>query len=456
MTDAMPDGVAAAPEAEGQGLASRRTAWQVLRRVHAEDAWAAPVIDTALRRSSLSARDRAFATNLAYQTLRWEGTLDWALSTVVKRPLGEVEPDVLDVLRMGAWQVMYGGTPDRAAVDTAVDVARAEVGQRTTGFVNGVLRNLVRSKERLPWPAEDTDRGLGLRTGYAEWIVTAARARFGADTRAVLEAGNEPPGVTLRAVGDPGELVAELAAEGLGPVRGRYAPEAVRVGAVDPGTLRWVRESRAIVQDEASMVVARAAVGERNPGGWRALDVAAAPGGKTTHMAQLGGWVASAELHPARARMIAEAADRLGLAGQVAPVVADGTRPPWPPQSFDVVLLDAPCTGLGVVRRRPDVRWRRDPADVKRLAALQLDLLERAAEAVAPGGTLLYSVCTWTVEETVGVVESFEVMNGDLFTVDDLGVAGAAVAQGAGPGVQLAPHTHGTDGMYLCRFRRGG
>ena len=440
----------------GEGLASRRTAWQVLRRVHAEDSWAAPVIDTALRRSSLSARDRAFATNLAYQTLRWEGTLDWALSTVVTRPLDEVEPEVLDVLRMGAWQVLYGGTPDRAAVDTAVEVAREEIGRRTTGFVNGVLRNLVRSKDRLPWPSVDTDRGLGLRTGYAEWVVTAARARFGGDARALLEAGNEPPGVTLRAVTDPDALADEFAADGLTPVRGDHAPEAIRLGGIDPATIPALAQGRATVQDEASMIVARAAAAGREPGQWRALDVAAAPGGKSTHLAQLGGWVASAELHPARARMIAEAATRLGLRDRVAPVVADGTRPPWPPASFDVVLLDAPCTGLGIVRRRPDVRWRREADDVKRLAALQADLLERAADAVAVGGTLVYSVCTWTVEETVGVVEGFLVMNGDRFAVDELEIRGAPVAQPKTGGVQLAPHTHGTDGMYLCRFRRTG
>ena len=439
-----------------QGLASRRTAWQVLRRVHEADAWAAPVIDTALRRSKLDARDRAFATNLAYQTLRWEGTLDWALGTVVSRPLGEVEPELLDVLRLGAWQLLYGGTPDRAAVATAVDLARTEVGARATGFVNGVLRNLARTKDALPWPPEDTDRGLGLRTGYAEWIVAAARARFGNDARALLEAGNEPPGITLRAVGDVDALADELRAAGFDPVAGRLAPEALRVGATDPAALAAVGDGRAVVQDEASMVVARAAAGGRAAGSWRALDVAAAPGGKTTHLAQLGGWVASAELRPARARMIGEAVPRLGLADRVCVVVADGTRPPWPPESFDVVLLDAPCTGLGVVRRRPDVRWRREVSDVARLAALQAELLDRAAEAVRPGGTLVYSACTWTVEETAGMVEGFLAMNGDLFEVDNIDVEGASVAQQHDVGVQLAPHVNGTDGMYICRFRRAG
>ena len=441
-------------EPASQGLDSRRTAWQVLRRVHEADAWAAPVIDTALRRSGLDARDRAFATNLAYQTLRWEGTLDWALGTVVKRPLHEVEPELLDVLRMGAWQLLYGGTPDRAAVDTAVELARAEVGARATGFVNGVLRNLARTKDALPWPAEETDRGLGLRTGYAEWIVAAARSRFGEDARGVLEAGNAPPGITLRVVGDVDAVAEELRAAGFDPQSGVLAREALRIGAADPGSLPTVAEGRAVVQDEASMAVARVAAGDREPGTWRALDVAAAPGGKSTHLAQLGGWVASAELHPARARMITDAVARLGLSDRVGVVVADGIRSPWREESFDVVLLDAPCTGLGVVRRRPDVRWRREQSDVGRLAALQSDLLDRAAMAVRPGGTLVYSVCTWTVEESVGVMNGFLAMNGDRFEVDAVDAPSAEVRQGVGGDVQLAPHSNDTDGMYICRFRR--
>ena len=449
-----------------EGLASRRAALQVLRRVHVDDAWAAPVVDATLRRGNLALRDRAFATNLAYETLRWEGTLDWALSTVVARPLAEVEPALLDILRMGAWQLLYGGTPDRAAVDTAVEVARVEVGARATGFVNGVLRNLARTRESLPWPSADDDRGLGLLTGYADWIVAAARRRFGPGVRALLEAGNRHPGPTLRAVADLDEVREELLAEGVDITPGRLAPEALRLTPMDAAALACVRDGRAAVQDEASMVVARAAWGERAEGAWRALDVAAAPGGKSTHLAQLGGWVAAAEIHPGRARMIGELAARLGVGDRVAVVAADGTRPPWRDESFDVVLLDAPCTGLGIVRRRPDVRWRRQQEDVARLARLQGELLDNAARMVGPGGTLLYSVCTWTVEETADVVDAFMVLNGDLFDVDPVvlkprssetdqsAVDGAPVLQRDDPGVQLTPDVHDTDGMYLCRFRR--
>jgi len=458
------------------GVASRAVAWQVLRRVHADGAWSGPALDTALRRSDLQTRDRAFAANLAYATLRWEGTLDWALQTVVDRPLEQVQPEVLDVLRLGAWQLLYGAVPDRAAVGTAVDVARAEVGVQATGFVNGVLRSLSRRKDTLPWPSEHDEPGLALRTGYPAWVVAESVARFGDEAHAVLLAGNEPPGLTLRAVGDRDTLADELRAAGLGPRPGQLSPEALGVRGGDPATLPAVTQGRAVVQDEASMVVARAlAAGQ--PHGWRALDLCAAPGGKTTHLAQLGAAVAAGELRPARARLVAQAADRTAKAiaadhgsradapnvaaftpnaGRVLGVVAaDASRPPWRAGDFDGVLLDAPCTGLGVVRRRPELRWRREAADVGRLAVLQLELLEAAAGLVRPGGVLVYSVCTWTVAETTGVISLFAALNGDRFAEEDTAAAaGITGGDGAPAGVQLDPHHHDTDGMYLCRLRR--
>ena len=447
------------PEGRGgdepvEGLASRVAAYRALRRVHAGGAWAGRAVDAALRRAGLDARDRAFAANLAFSTLRWEGTLDWALGQVLSRPLHEVDPEVVDVLRLGAWQLLQGDVPDRAAVTTAVELARAEVGARATGFVNGVLRALARQAGRLPWPDAASDEGQGLRCGYPAWVVAEARRRFGGRAPAVLAAGNEPPGVTLRAVTDREAVASELRAAGLHPEPGRYAPEALRLGPADPGGLPAVVQGRAVVQDEASMVVARAACAGRT-GAWWALDVCAAPGGKATHLAQLGrshgrGVAVAADVRLSRARLVVAAAARAGL--PVGVVVADGTRPPWPPRLFDVVLVDAPCTGLGVVRRRPELRWRREPGDVERLAALQLALLRAAAPLVRPAGTLLYSVCTWTLAETEGVAAAFLDAAGDRFAADD--TPAVAGVDGDGPGLQLDPDRDGTDGMFLARFAR--
>jgi 16S rRNA (cytosine967-C5)-methyltransferase len=395
----------------------------------------------------LDARDRAFTANLAYSTLRFQGTLDWALGQVLTRPLDQVEAGLLDVLRLGAWQVLYGGTPDRAAVATAVDLARAVVGTRATGFTNGVLRGLARGRNSLQWPGENTDEGVGLALGYAPWIVAEARARFGHGARAALEGGNVPPGLTLRALGDRGELIGELRAAGVDAFEGRWAPEAVRAPGADPSSLPVVVQGRAVPQDEASMLVARAAVAGL-PAGALALDACAAPGGKTTHLAQLGMRAVAADVHPRRAGMVAAAAARVGLPTTV--VAADGLVPPWRPETFDVVLVDAPCTGLGTVRRRPEVRWRRIPEDPARLGKLQLALLEHAAPLVRPGGRLVYSVCTWSQAETADVARAFLAAHARRFTAEPVDLAGAGTRLDDDPGLQLTPETDGTDAMYLC------
>jgi 16S rRNA (cytosine967-C5)-methyltransferase len=460
------------------GVASRRAAFRALRRIHAEEAWSAPAVDAALRDSRLDARDRSFAANLTYETLRWEGTLDWVLARFSSRPLHELDPPVLDVLRLGTWQLLHGRMPDRAAVGTAVEVAKSEIGPHVGGFVNGVLRTVARQQETLPWPDRADDRGLGLHLGYPAWIVAEARQRFGDRAEAVLEAGNAAPGVTLRATTDRDGLVAELREAGFAAEPGAHAPEAVRVPGADPGRLPSVAQGRAVVQDEASMLVARAVLdggadGSRTSDGAadparmidgeearpRVLDACAGPGGKTTHLAQLGAQVVATELRPARARMVVQAARAMapGTGGdRVTVIAADATAPPLRPASFDAALVDAPCTGLGVMRRRPELRWRRDLGDPVRLAELQLTILDRVAGLLRPGGRLVYSACTWTVAETVAVAEQLLAVAGDLVEVDDT----AALLGGVGtqlpgdPGVQLAPDTDGVDGFYVLALRR--
>ncbi len=408
-------------------------------------------MDTALRRAKLDRRDRGFAANLAYSTLRFQGTLDWALGQVLTRPLAQVEEELLDVLRLGAWQVLYGGTPDRAAVDTAVDLARAVVGARATGFTNGVLRGLVRQRDALKWPDEDTAEGLGLALGYPSWIVTEARARFGSGARSMLEAGNVPPGLTLRAVGDSAGIVQELRDAGVEVTEGRWVPEAIHAPGANPSQIPAVAEGRAVPQDEASMLVTGACVADL-PAGALVLDACAAPGGKTTHLAQLSMRVVAADLRPGRARMVADAANRLRMRAPV--VIADGLAPPWRPQAFDAVLVDAPCTGLGTVRRRPEVRWRRSPEDPDRLGTLQHALLRQVAPLVKRGGKLVYSACTWPLAETVDVARAFLASHGHAFTAEPAKLEGAGTQLDADPGTQLTPDLDGTDAMYVCLFRR--
>jgi 16S rRNA (cytosine967-C5)-methyltransferase len=430
------------------GVDSRVVAWKILRRVNRDAAWAGPAVDRALQHSTLDSRDRAFAANLAFQTLRWRGTLDWALGQVVDRPLNDVDPDLLDVLRLGAWQLLYGQVPDRAAVSTAVDVGRAVLPARTVGFINGVLRALARTCDALPWPADDTIAGQALRLGYPEWIVTAARERFGAAAGDELAAGNEPAALTVRAR-DLALAGRELTAAGFEVSPGVVASrDALRVDGVTPGELLAAFGDRLVIQDEASMVVSRA-VAAVAAAGATVLDVCAAPGGKTVHLADLGLAVVAADRHPARLGLVTALADRLST--PVTAAVADGTQPPWRADAAGAVLVDAPCSGLGVVRRRPELRWRRDAEDSHTLAELQGRLLDASATAVAPGGALVYSVCTWTRVETTDVVEPFLARRPE-FALEP--VPGGLTSAAPGPGLQLGSALHGSDGMYIAVLRR--
>ena len=432
------------------GVDSRVVAWRILRRVNRDAAWAGPAVDRALQNSALGPRDRAFAANLAFQTLRWQGTLDWALGQVVDRSLSDVEPDLLDVLRLGAWQLLYGQVPDRAAVSTAVDVGRAVLPARTVGFINGVLRALARTGDALPWPADDTVAGQALRLGYPEWIVTAARERFGAAAGDELAAGNEPAALTVRAH-DLAVAERELTAAGYGVSPGVVASrDALRVHGVTPGELLAAFGDRLVIQDEASMVVSRTVVAVAADGA-TVLDVCAAPGGKAVHLADLGLSVVAADRHPARLGLVTALAGRLGT--PVAAAVADGTRPPWRADAAGAVLVDAPCSGLGVVRRRPELRWRRGAEDSHALAELQGRLLDASAAAVASGGALVYSVCTWTSAETTDVVGSFLARRPE-FALE--AVPGGLTSAAPGPGLQLGSALHGSDGMYIAVLRRSG
>jgi 16S rRNA (cytosine967-C5)-methyltransferase len=441
---------------------ARTVAWRIVRTVHRDGAWTGPAVDRALSASRLDARDRAFASNLAFQTLRWEGTLDWALGHVVRRGLRSVDDDVLDLLRCGAWQLLFGRMPDRAAVSATVDVARAQLGARVVGFVNGVLRNLARRRSTLPWPPDDSAAGRALRLGYPRWVVDEADARFGPSADGELDAGNQPPELTVRTTG-AADAADVLTAAGAAVRPGRLAPDAVHVDGIAPAEV--LRHApRAVIQDEASMVVGRVAAaafarGRGNgadPGAdrLRVLDVCAAPGGKSTHLAALGCTVVAADRSVDRLALVGDLGRRLDL--PLALVAADGARPPWRAGAFDGVLLDAPCSGLGVVRRRPELRWRRDAGDIASLAALQARLLAASATAVGDGGALVYSVCTWTRAETTAVIDAFlrdhPAYVGEAVTVP--GIAAQPADAVGGRGLQLMSSVHGCDGMYIAVLRR--
>lgn len=435
------------------GTVARALAVEALIRVEA-GAYSNLVLPGLLRSSGLDPRDRALVTDLVYGALRQQGRTDYLVSLVSDRPLPALDPPVRAALRLGAYQLL-AGIPAHAAVGATVGALSGRPA-RAGGFVNAVLRRVAELGPPWPWPAGEDPAALAVRTSHPTWIVELLWRDLGPDgALATLEAANLPPPVTLRPNllrTSTEELAAELSAAGAKVEPGVLVPGALLVrGIGDPAALPAVAEGRASPQDQASQLVAAAI--DPQPG-HDVLDVAAAPGGKSTAMAELmgdAGRVLASDLRPGRAARVVAAARRLGLRS-VHTVVADGRRPPVRPASFDRVLLDAPCSGLGVLRRRPEARWRLDPTDVVRLAHLQRELLAAAALAARPGGLLAYCVCTLSREETLDVdAWTAEALPG-LRPVDPLGPPWRPHGRGA----LLLPQDAGTDGMYLLVLRPDG
>ncbi|MCB5908493.1 RsmB/NOP family class I SAM-dependent RNA methyltransferase [Streptomyces pinistramenti] len=454
----------------------RILAFEALRAVDERDAYANLVLPPLLRKARESddfdSRDAALATELVYGTLRRQGTYDAIIAQCVDRPLREVDPPVLDVLTLGAHQLLGTRIPTHAAVSASVELARVVLGDGRAKFVNAVLRKIAAADfdgwlERVaPDYDEDPEAHLGLVHAHPRWIVSALWDALGggrAGIEDLLEADNERPEVTL--VARPGRSTAQelLAAVGEDSgLPGRWSPYAVRLAeGGEPGALDAVREGRAGVQDEGSQLVAIALANAPVEGGDRAwLDGCAGPGGKAALLAALaaerGAALLASEKQPHRARLVARALE--GNPGPYAVIAADGTRPAWRPGSFDRVLVDVPCTGLGALRRRPEARWRRRPDDLDGFAPLQRELLRQALAAVRVGGVVGYATCSPHPAETRAVVD--DVLKGhggapvEVEWVDARPLMPGVPALGEGPDVQLWPHLHGTDAMYLALLRR--
>jgi 16S rRNA (cytosine967-C5)-methyltransferase len=432
----------------------------VLRAVNDRDAYANLVLPTLLRERQIQARDAAFATELTYGALRGLGTYDVIIAACIDRPLDRVDPPVLDVLRLGAHQLLAMRVPAHAAVSATVELARAAVGDGRSKFVNAVLRK-VGARDLAAWVAQlappvdaDVVGHLAVAHSHPRWVVSAFRDALGGsvdELEALLAANNEPAAVSL--VARPGRASPEeLAAAGAEP--GRWSPYAMTLRAGDPGTIEAVRSRRAGVQDEGSQLVALALAGAPLRGtdaNW--LDMCAGPGGKAALLGAVaqerGARVLAAELRPHRARLVQQT-----VGGDADVVIANSTVAPWRPATFDRVLLDAPCTGLGALRRRPEARWRRKAADVPVLAALQRSLLAAALDAVRPGGVVAYATCSPHLAETRTVVSDVLGRHGRAEHVDARPLFSGLSERGDGPDVQLWPHVHGTDAMYLALLRR--
>ncbi|MFZ4720940.1 MAG: transcription antitermination factor NusB [Ilumatobacteraceae bacterium] len=362
---------------------ARGVAYHCLCRIDQDGAYANLVTAAQLEHSRLDDRDRRFVTELVHGTTRMRRACDALIDRFIS---SEPEPEIRTLLRLGAYQLYFMGVSAHAAVGETVELAP----RRASGFVNAVLRRV--SSTPMTWPSD------GVRLSYPDWIVDRLSAEMGDDAIAALTAMNEAPSATERDDGYRQDLGSQW------------------VAAAVPAT-----------------------------DGDRVLDVCAAPGGKATAIASRGAVVVAADLQANRVGLIADNARRYGD-GRVLPIVADGTAAPFPPGSFQHVLIDAPCSGLGTLRRRPDARWRIAAADVDTLADLQQRLLTSSAPLVAPGGTLTYSVCTLLA------AESIDHPMPDGFEIDDRRPDGDW--RPFGRGWRVLPQDAGTDGMILLRYRR--
>ncbi len=441
---------------------ARRAAFDVLRAVSERDAYANLALPALLSERGIIGRDAAFATELTYGTCRSRGTLDAVIAAAAGRPIDQIDSVLLDLLRLGAYQLLRTNVATHAAVSTTVEQAGLEFDSVRAGFVNGVLRTISKRDEQS-WlaelaPAADTDPvgHAAFTHAHPRWIAQAFTDALGADAGeldAALAADDARPVVHLAA--RPGAISAAELAAAVGGEVGRYSPYAVYLGGGDPGGLTAIRDGIALVQDEGSQLVARALTlaPVTGPDGGRWLDLCSGPGGKTALIAaiaaQQGATVTAIEPNPRRAELVEH--NTRGLSVEVLRV--DGRETSLPPGGFDRVLVDAPCTGLGALRRRPEARWRRTPADVPVLATLQRGLLAAAIDLTRPGGVVLYATCSPHLVETVGVV-SDALRRYPVTALDARPLFAPVDNLGAGPCVQLWPHRHGTDAMFAAALRK--
>lgn len=438
---------------------ARQAAFDVLQAVSQREAYANLALPAILRERGITGRDAAFATELTYGTCRARGLLDAIIASAAQRSPDAIDPVLLDLLRLGSYQLLRTRVEPHAAVSTTVEQAGIEFDTARAGFVNGVLRT-ISTRDEASWTAELAPDAATDPIGHAafthahpRWIAQAFADALGAaagELDAVLAGNDERPRVHLAA--RPGALTAaELAAAVDGTV-GRYSPYAVYLPGGDPGQLAPVRANQALVQDEGSQLVARAltlAPVDGDTGRW--LDLCAGPGGKTALLAALGAEtgarLTAVELAPHRAALVAE--NIRGL--EVELLTADGRESGLAP-GFDRVLVDVPCTGLGALRRRPEARWRRQPADIPVLAKLQRELLAAAIALTRPGGVVLYATCSPHLSETVGVVAD-ALRRHPVRALDTRPLFAPVDELGDGPYVQLWPHRHGTDAMFAAALQ---
>jgi 16S rRNA (cytosine967-C5)-methyltransferase len=452
--------------APGTARTSREVAVEVLHRVEADRAFSGTLLRRILDRADLSAPDASLATELTLGTLRHRAEIDWVLSRAAHTPLDDLPSRIRAILRTGVYQLMFlDRIPPAAACSQAVELAKQFGHPGTARFVNAVLRRITRAPVAIPEDGGTTE-GIALRYSHPEWLVRRWVARFGVSgARALCQANNATPPSAVRLNtlrGTSGSVIASLGEMGVRAEPSRLLPEGARIVEASPparhlaytgGWVSW--------QDEGAMLVGRL-LGPRP--GETVVDACAGSGGKAMHLAALmenRGRVLACDVVQAKLDAIGRHAERLGAA-IVEPHLVDAARlRDLVPSGADRVLVDAPCSGLGVIRRRPEIKWRIQPAQLPGFAARQLGILASAAEAVRPEGVLVFAVCTIEPEEGPAVVSAFLHAHPEF---QPMPIAGWPPGNGeepvpaplGGPSgtAFLIPHLHGTDAFFVAALRR--
>jgi 16S rRNA (cytosine967-C5)-methyltransferase len=450
---------------EGKKKSVRQLASEILFKVDTRKAYADILLDQALRTAGLGERDRALLTELTYGTLRWRGAIDARLSRSLRRPLAEIDGPTRNLLRLTCYQLLYlDRIPPYAAVNEAVELSKAFGGRKAAGFVNGVLRSFLREPRGAgQTSAEDSTPSLAVTHSHPEWLVQRWRDAFGAENAVkLMRANNEKPPLILRVNSlrsSQDELLDRLQSAGIEATAASFAPQGILLPAGGVvANLPGFAEGLFQVQGEASQLVPCLLSPQR---GERILDACAAPGGKSTYIAELmhdDGETTAIDISERGIEKIKQNMGRLGLKS-VCPLRADVSEPSTdlgdPP--YDRILVDAPCSGLGTLRAHPEIKWNRDENDIRRLGRLQLKMLNQVSGYLKRDGILVYSTCTLTVEENERNVEGFLADRPEF----ELQEAARYLPQQAkhmarGKYFQTLPHRDNTDGFFAARMRKVG
>lgn len=437
----------------------------VLTQVEQEGAYSNLLLNTALQKSSLAKSDAGLATELIYGTISRLNTLDYFLDKFVNKGVQKLQPWVRALLRISLYQVVYlDRIPDHAVVSEAVNLAKRRGHQGISGMVNGVLRNILRQKESLAIPENmPAAQRISLLHSHPQWLVERWISQYGIETtEAICAANNEPPAVSVRVnttMISRDDMLTLMSSHGLDATPSSLSPYGIVVkGAGNMALTDWYRDGMISIQDESSMLVAEAVQPEP---GMRVLDSCAAPGGKSAHMGELmkdEGSIVANDIHAHKGKLISDQASRLGL-DSISIVTGDALDlvDRFEPASFDRILLDAPCSGLGVIRRKPDLKWGKSQEDIHEIAALQLRLLESVSTLLRPGGLLVYSTCTIEPLENEGVVSAFLEGHSEFEIAEDgLGALSRLEEKSLlqGGGIQILPQHYHSDGFYIARLGR--